>query len=130
MRKIQKWAQKWAVPVIAIGTLAAVGMSQPPATPKQGRELFEKRCTGCHALDNIKVGPPLRHVFARHSGGDSTFPYSDALKKADITWDASTLDRWISNPDAMVPDNDMSFRLNNADERAAIISYLKELSGK
>ena len=66
------------------------------------------------------------------SGGKAArapkFPYSDALKKAQITWDNSTLDRWLADPDALVPDNDMSFRLENADERAAILFYLRQLA--
>ena len=120
----------WKLAVAIAGVFATVALAQSPATAKQGRDLFEKRCTGCHALDNVKMGPPLRHVFSQRSGDDPKFPYSDALKKARITWDATNLDRWLSNPDAVVPDNDMSFRLNNAEERAAIIAYLKELSGK
>jgi cytochrome c len=49
------------------------------------------------------------------------------LKKADIRWDEATLDRWWSDPDAMAPDTDMAFRLADADERQAVIAYLKTL---
>jgi len=119
--KLEKWT--------AIGVFAIIA-GAPAASVKPGRDLFEKRCTGCHALDESKAGPPLRRVFSRRSASDPQFPYSDALKKAQITWDTETLNRWLLNPDSVVPDNDMSFRLENADERAAIIAYLKELSGK
>jgi cytochrome c2 len=30
------------------------------------------------------------------------------------------------DPETVIPDNDMSFRLNNAGERAAIVAFLKE----
>ena len=126
-RKFRKWA---VTAVVAGGAFATVAGTQPPATAKQGRELFEKRCTGCHALDNIKVGPPLRHVYSRPSAKDPVFPYSDALKKADLTWDTATLDRWLADPDAVVPGNDMTFRLDKAEERAAIVAYLRELSAR
>lgn len=96
----------------------------------RGRELFEKRCGGCHALDTAKVGPPLRGVFGRRAAADPQFPYSDALRKARLTWDGSTLDRWLADPDAVAPDNDMAFRLENAGERAAIIEYLRQLPPK
>jgi cytochrome c len=98
--------------------------------PERGREAFEKRCTGCHALDKVKLGPPLRGAFGRKAGKDPQFTYSDAVKNASVTWDESTLDRWLNDTESVIPDNDMSFRLNDPAERANIIAYLKQLSGK
>lgn len=102
----------------------------PVEDADHGREAFEKRCTGCHSLDKPKVGPPLRGVYGRTAGKDPQFPYSDALKKASVTWDESTLDRWLSDTESVIPDNDMTFRLNDRAERADIIAYLKQVSGK
>ena len=96
----------------------------------RGRELYEKRCTGCHSLDGVKVGPPLRAVFGRRAAADPSFPYSEALKKSGLSWNETNLDRWLTDPEALVPDSDMAFRSNQAEERAAIIAYLKELPGK
>jgi cytochrome c len=45
-------------------------------------------------------------------------------------WDSGTLDKWLTDTDSIVPDNDMAFRVTNPEERAAIIGYLKEVSGK
>jgi cytochrome c len=95
-----------------------------------GKQTFEKRCTGCHALDAERVGPSLRGVYGRHAASLTGFQYSEALRKSGITWDSATLDKWLSGPDALVPDNDMAFRVANPQERAAIIGYLKDLSGK
>jgi cytochrome c len=95
-----------------------------------GKEMFEKRCTGCHALDNEKTGPRLRGVFGRQAASVPTFPYSDSLKKSGVTWDSSSLDKWLTDPDGFVPDNDMAFRVPNKDERASIIEYLKVVSPK
>jgi cytochrome c len=96
----------------------------------RGRDTFEKRCTGCHTLDKIKVGPPLRGVYGRHAGSDPQFPYSDAMKTASVAWDESTLDRWLTDTESVVPGNDMAFRLNDPADRANIIAYLRGLSGK
>jgi cytochrome c len=96
----------------------------------RGRDAFEKRCTGCHALDKIKVGPRLRGVYGRQAGRDAEFIYSDAVKGATVTWDESTLDRWLADTESVIPGNDMSFRLDNAAERGDIIAYLRQLSGK
>ena len=95
-----------------------------------GREAFEKRCTGCHALDKVKVGPPLRGVYGRKAGKAPRFPYSDALKNTSVTWTESTLDRWLTDTESVIPSNDMTFRLNDPAERANIIAYLRQLSGK
>ena len=95
-----------------------------------GRDAFEKRCAGCHALDKIKVGPAMRSVYGRKAGQDAQFTYSDALKAGPVTWDDSTLDRWLTDTESAIPDNDMSFRLNDPAERASIIAYLRQLSGK
>ena len=98
--------------------------------PERGREAFEKRCTGCHALEKTKLGPPLRSVYGRKAGSDPQFIYSDAVKNASVTWDESTLDRWLNDTESVIPDNDMSFRLNDPAERSNIIAFLKQLSGK
>src|SRR5579863_2572317 len=72
-----------------------------------GRELFEKYCTQCHRLDTEKKGPRLRGVFGRKVGSVPTFSYSEALKKADVTWDANSLNQWLTDPDKFIPDNNM-----------------------
>jgi cytochrome c len=96
----------------------------------QGKALFERRCAGCHSLDADKEGPRLRGVYGRRAGSVSSFNYSDGLKRMQMTWDADSLDRWLADPDKLVPDNDMAFRLINADERREVIEFLKQLSAK
>jgi cytochrome c len=112
----------------AVCATLAIGASGKDA--ERGREAFEKRCTGCHALDKIKVGPPLRGVYGRNSGKDPQFTYSDAVKNTSVIWDESTLDRWLTDTESIIPDNDMAFRLNDPADRANIIAYLRKLSGK
>jgi cytochrome c len=96
----------------------------------RGKMLFEKRCTGCHSLDSEKEGPRLRGVYGRKAGTVPTFTYSDAVKKSRITWDDSTLDKWLTGTDTLIPDNDMDFRIPDPQPRADIIAYLKLVSGK
>jgi cytochrome c len=98
--------------------------------PTRGQELFQKRCTSCHNLDKEKEGPRLRGVFGRKSGSIATFNYSEALKAANKTWDADTLDKWLTDTDKFIPDNDMNISLKKADERADIIAFLKQLSNQ
>ena len=116
--------------VLAGTVFAAMTTAASAADAGRGRDTFEKRCTGCHSLDKAKVGPRLRGVYGRMAGKDPEFVYSDSVKSASVTWDESTLDRWLTDTESVIPGNDMSFRLNNEDERSDIIGYLKQLSGK
>src|SRR5580704_19718889 len=110
--------KKWFVSILAIlacFTIPHQGEAEAPS-PSRGKETFEKRCSGCHALDKDKEGPRLRGVYGRLSGSVAAFPYSDGLKKAAITWDDEALERWLTNPEAMVPDTDMGFHVGDAAE--------------
>jgi cytochrome c len=108
-------------------TLSIAGRAQTPAS---GKELFEKRCGGCHALDRDKEGPRLRGVYGRVAGSLDSFKYSDALKKSKITWTDERLDKWLTDTEKLVPDNDMTFHVERPEERGEIIAYLKQNSGK
>ena len=114
----------------AVVTGSTFSLSGQPATMSSGEELFKKRCGGCHSLDNNKEGPRLRGVYGRVAGTVDSFQYSDALKKSKITWIDGTLDKWLTDTEKLVPDNDMSFRVENPEERREIILFLKQTSSK
>jgi cytochrome c len=52
------------------------------------------------------------------------------VQSAHITWDDTSLDKWLTDPDSLIADTDMDFHVPTADERADIIRYLKLVSGK
>ena len=87
-----------------------------------GKALFEKRCGGCHALDRDKEGPRLGGVYGRTAGSLDSFEYSDELKKSKVKWAEDTLDKWLTDTEKLVPDNDMTFHVEKPDERSAIIA--------
>jgi cytochrome c len=121
----------FVVAMAAITTPGAVSVNAAnEANPIHGKDLFEKRCGGCHSLDADKEGPRLRNVYGRKAGSISSFKYSDALRAAHFTWDQASLDRWLTNTESVVPDNDMDFHVPKADERVDIIEYLRVSSGK
>jgi len=114
---------------LSLVALWAVQPSEAEAPGAQdGKTLFEKRCSGCHALDADHEGPRLRGVFGRPAGQVKTFKYSEALQKANVTWDEADLEKWLTDTESVVPDNDMGFRVPKQEERTAIIAYLKSLS--
>jgi len=112
------------LPVAAVILVAAAENSP------RGQELFEKRCAGCHSADRDLEGPHLRGVYGRRAGTAPRFPYSDSLRAATIQWDEQSLDRWLTDPEAFVPGNDMAFRVEKAEERAEIIRYLRHMSAE
>jgi len=96
--------------------------------PGRGKDVFEKRCTGCHAMEQSREGPKLRGVYGRTSGTVPGYPYSEALKKAAIVWDEASLEKWLTDPDTLVPGNNMDFHVPNAQERSDLVAYLKRPS--
>jgi cytochrome c len=96
----------------------------------RGKALFEKRCTGCHALTENHEGPALKGVYGRTSGAAAGFAYSAALKKAAIVWNDKTLDQWLADPDAFIAGNEMDFLVSKPQERQDLISYLRTISGR
>src|SRR5271166_5438401 len=122
---IRRWSNRMPVKLICAALASAAILLALSAPEERGKDLFVRRCSGCHAPDLNKEGPRLRGVYGRQAASTPGFAYSDALKKAAIRWDDASLDRWLSDPDSMVPDTDMAFRLTDAEERKAVIAYLK-----
>ncbi len=108
-------------------------LGEPEQTPADagsgdaghGKQVFASRCAGCHTLDQHREGPKLAGVFGRTSGTAPGFIYSFALKKAAVKWDEQSLDKWLANPDAAVPMNNMYFHVAKAEQRRNLIAYLK-----
>jgi cytochrome c len=97
---------------------------------QNGKALFERRCGGCHGLEEDHEGPRLKGVVGRAAGSVKTFQYSKPLESAKFTWDETNLDKWLTDTESVVPDNDMAFRVPKQEERTAIIGYLKSLSAR
>ena len=92
----------------------------------RGKLVFEKRCTGCHAMKADREGPRLAGVFGRKAGSVPGFDYSTGLKNSGITWNEATLEKWLNGPEMMVPDTRMDFYVAKARERSDLIAYLKQ----
>ena len=100
------------------GDFAACGGRGDALMPIAGERCSRKKCTGCHLMERSKVGPPMRGVFGHPAARDAHFPYSDELKAGTLVWDEISLDKWLADPDSLVPGNDMAFRVSSAADRA------------
>jgi len=110
---------------------AAIAQSAPsltatrPGDPAHGKTLYQA-CESCHSINDNDVGPKHRGVVGRRAGSIADYSYSSALKNSGLTWDEATLNRWLTNPSALVPGTKMFFKIDDAQSRADIIAYLKE----
>jgi cytochrome c len=96
----------------------------------RGEQLYESRCIACHSLDANRVGPLHRGVYGRKAGSVPDFVYSAALVSSTIVWSDTTLNRWLTDPEALIPGQRMNFRVMSADDRADIIAFLRRESGR
>ncbi|OKO91238.1 cytochrome C [Bradyrhizobium sp. NAS80.1] len=95
----------------------------------RGQQAF-RICAACHSLepDRNMTGPSLARLWGRKAGGLASFErYSDALNSSGIIWDDRSLDAWLTDPDRMVPDNEMPFEgIKDERARADLLAFLKE----
>jgi cytochrome c len=116
----------------AIRSMSKTPLNEQGTTPAtagdaaRGKLVFDKRCTGCHAMDGDREGPRLAGLFGRKAGSISGFTYSAGLKKSGLTWSEATLDKWLTDPDLIAPDTTMDFHVPRAQERADLIAFLRQ----
>jgi cytochrome c len=94
--------------------------------PVRGQALYQG-CAACHSVDDNDLGPRHRGVVGRHAGSVADYSYSPALRNSGLIWDEATLDRWLTNPSELVPGTKMFFKIDDAQSRADVIAYLKDL---
>ena len=122
------------------GALSAMAfmLASPSALPQvsqstedaSGQQAFNNACRTCHMVkegDN-RLGPNLHNVVGRKAGSLPDYGYSSAMKEAGFVWDEEKLDRFIANPDEIVPGNNMKpyGGLSSGDDRKTIIGFLAQ----
>jgi cytochrome c len=97
-----------------------------------GQLVFNNACRTCHTTNegDNRLGPHLYKIMGRKAGSLPNYGYSSAMKGADFIWDEGKLDRFITNPDEMVPGNNMKpyGELASANDRAKVIAFLQSLA--
>jgi cytochrome c len=111
-----------------LALLALVPLAKA-ADATRGQALYQARCAACHSVDFNGVGPAHRGVFGRLAGTAKGFSnYSPALKASGLVWTEANLDRWLANPEALVPGQAMGISLPDAGERADVIAFLRTIA--
>ena len=100
--------------------------------PASGVRVFQY-CYSCHTVDpNEKAtlqGPSLNAIVGKRIAAQTGFDYSPALRafaeRHDV-WSEDLLDRYIANPENVIPKTRMNFGgLEDPQERADLIAFLK-----
>jgi cytochrome c len=107
------------------GVFAATALPAAGPAP-DGAALFRQRCAVCHVIApgaRPTIGPNLNGVVGRKAAS-TTFNYSDALKRSNLTWTRANLDRFLTAPGQMVPGTRMVINISDAQQRAAVLNYL------
>src|SRR6185437_1991299 len=83
-----------AVPVALSGDAAA------------GHQVFRK-CQACHSIEPGKngLGPSLAGIVGEKAAAVPGYSFSPAMKASNLTWDAATLDAYLTDPQKVVPGN-------------------------
>ena len=113
----------------AIAALALIAVTSS-ARADDGPTVFNDNCAVCHATEPgvNKLGPSLAGIVGRPAASLKEYPYSDAMQKAGVTWTKLVLDKYLTDPQAMVKGTKMLFvGLKNAKDRKALIDYLATL---
>src|SRR5690349_23987927 len=94
-----------------IGATCAATSSASGADANAGKKTFRAQCALCHSAepnDNGGAqGPNLHGLVGRAAASAADFSYTKALKNSHLTWDAATLDRFLSSPTTVVPGSAM-----------------------
>jgi cytochrome c len=114
---------------VLLGSLA--GFAHGAGDPARGSQIF-RQCAACHSVvpGEHMTGPSLANVWEKKAGRVDGFSrYSEALKRADLVWTEATLDRWLVNPEKLLPGTSMTFSgIKEAKDRQDVIAYLKAVS--
>ena len=95
-----------------------------------GKQVFQSQCAICHADKKgvNKIGPSLFGVVGRHTGSEPGYDYSVANKNANLVWTPDVLDKYIADPQKVVPGTKMPYAgLHNATKRQNLIAFLATL---
>ncbi|HTY67426.1 MAG TPA: c-type cytochrome [Alphaproteobacteria bacterium] len=120
------------VAVAACAILLVPAAARADAT--RGQQVFQ-RCAACHPVATSASpmpGPNLRGVIGRRAGTLAGFEYSSAMidagKSDNVVWTRDSLDKYLTDPDDVVPGTAMrlSFQLT-AGERRDVIDYLEQV---
>jgi cytochrome c len=87
---------KMVIPAAAAFLITFAAGSASAADAAHGKLVFQT-CAACHSDKPDAIGPSLRGVYGRKSGALPDFRYSNAMLRANLTWDDASLRDYIKD---------------------------------
>src|SRR3981081_3540964 len=117
--------------VVALALRFAGNCAQTAGDAVAGKAAFDNQCAACHTtvIGKNGFGPSLAGVVGRKSGTLPGYAYTPAMTHANLTWDATTLDQFLTNSASKVPGTSMPVEIADETTRANAIAYLATLAG-
>ena len=112
------------------GLTVAAAIAAPPAS-NRGAEVYRRVCFSCHALErgrNTPAGPTLHGLAGRPVAAVRGFNYSPALRRfgaPERRWTPALLERFLADPEALVPGIEMSLPPLSPADRRAVAAWLQ-----
>jgi cytochrome c len=114
------------VALLGCGMLAFATAESRAADAAHGKVVFAQ-CAACHSDKPDAIGPSLKGVYGRQSAADPDFHYSNAMMRANLTWDDADLHAYLKDPQAKVKGNRMPFGgLSDGKDIDDVVAYLKD----
>ncbi len=113
------------VAAMMVANMLGGGLANAAGDASRGEVLYQG-CQDCHSIEKNDVGPMHKGIVGRQAGAISGYNYSPALRNAKITWTEENLDKWLTDPQAFIPGTTMFYEVQNAQDRADLIAFLKE----
>lgn len=111
-------------------SLAALTTVQARAQDAAAGEKTFVVCRACHEIGpgaKDAVGPVLNGVVGRKAGTYPGYDYSKANKESGITWTPEELQKYLENPQKVVPGTKMIFPgLHNPEQVKNVIAFLEQ----
>ena len=103
--------RRFAPLVVALSMVIGHQVSYAAGNADRGADVFATECSDCHSIKEgkHKRGPSLFALLGRRAASSEGFTYSDGLRTSGLVWNADTLDRYITNPKALVPTGKMKY---------------------
>ena len=128
---------------VCAGAIALAASAASAGELEADRDRYIEHCSKCHGLVTerradaraggwllpvvaLPLGPNLTGIHGRPAGTVEGFRYSDAFLAAapGLVWNDESLDRWLTDSQAMIPGSYMFMKLD-ASARREVIRYLK-----
>lgn len=117
--------------LVALATIIGLATAARAQDAAAGEKDFLV-CRACHQIGpgaKIGVGPVLNGVVGRTAGTYPGYAYSSANKDSGIVWTPEELDKYLANPQKVVPHTKMIFPgLKDDQQRKDVIAYLEQFN--